>query len=241
VRPARGPPVAAKGVRDRVAHTPSNLGGGSRALCRGQATVCGLVQTTCMCGWGRNLLLRPYRRTDHMAAACVGPQYARTSGSGAVAVETRDDGSDILVQLCQEMVRKLSTWLLVALAGGALIAGCGSSTNTPSRTRTTPAAGATLPTATTTKPTAANTTSTGATTSGGPSTSKSTSSSQTTPTAATTTSTGTATGAGTTGAGPSHRPRFDQQLAKDCAQTLATRSLSAGQRTALEELCKNVR
>jgi hypothetical protein len=133
-------------------------------------------------------------------------------------------------------MRKPSTWLLVALVGG-LVAGCGSGTSTQFRTQTIPAAGATAPAATTTAPTAAKTTSTGATTSTGGSTSESTSSSQTTPTAAKTTSTG-ATRAGTTSAGPSVRQR--QRLAKKCTQALAERTLSAGQRLALEEICKTL-
>ena len=138
-------------------------------------------------------------------------------------------------------MRKLSIWLVVALIGGALFAGCGGSASTPSRTQTIPAAGATPLTATTTTPTAAKTTSTGATAGTGRSTSKSTSSSQTTPTAAKTTPTGTGTGASTaTGAGPSHQGLI-QTLAQDCAQTLAKRTLSAGQRTALEQICKKTR
>ena len=132
------------------------------------------------------------------------------------------------------MMRKPSTWLVVALVG-ALVAGCGSGTSTQSRTQTIPAAGATAPTATTTTPTAAKTTSTGATTSTGGSASKSTSGGQTGPTPAKTTSTG-LTRAGTTSARPSVRQR--QQLAKECTQSLAKRTLSAGQRVALEEICK---
>jgi hypothetical protein len=38
---------------------------------------------------------------------------------------------------------KLSTWLLVALAGGAFATGCGSSSNSTSSSQSTPAAGAT--------------------------------------------------------------------------------------------------
>src|ERR1700730_7857162 len=62
------------------------------------------------------------------------------------------------------MVRKLSSWLVVALVGGAFVAGCGSSTNTPSSSHAAPTATtptATTPTATTATPRAAKTTSTG--------------------------------------------------------------------------------
>jgi hypothetical protein len=38
------------------------------------------------------------------------------------------------------MIRKLSTWLVVALTGGAFVAGCGSSTNSTSSSQTTPTA-----------------------------------------------------------------------------------------------------
>lgn len=36
------------------------------------------------------------------------------------------------------MIRKLSIWLVVALAGGALVAGCGSGSNSTSSVQTTP-------------------------------------------------------------------------------------------------------
>jgi hypothetical protein len=60
------------------------------------------------------------------------------------------------------MTRKPSTLLLVALGGGALVAGCGSSVKTPSTSRTIRAAGTTLITATTTTPTTAKKTPGGA-------------------------------------------------------------------------------
>lgn len=41
------------------------------------------------------------------------------------------------------MTLKLSTWLLVALAGGAFLAGCGSSSNSTSSSQSTPTAAAT--------------------------------------------------------------------------------------------------
>ncbi len=122
-------------------------------------------------------------------------------------------------------MQKLSICLVLALVGGALVAGCGSATTT-SRTQTIPAAGATPLTATTT-----------------------------TPTAAKATSTGTATGAGTrpphqrrrrqgtaTGARPSYRlERLKQESAKACRQVLAKRTLSARQRARLEKICKTLR
>ena len=130
------------------------------------------------------------------------------------------------------MMRTLSTWLILALVGGALVAGCGSSASTPTRTRT-------IPATTTTAPTATKATTTGRASGTTGITGKPTSSSQTTPTAAKTTSTGTATGGGTaTG------QRITQQIkniVKKCRQIiLAERSLPAAQRTAIEKLCKKI-
>jgi hypothetical protein len=45
------------------------------------------------------------------------------------------------------MMRKLSTWLLVASAGGALVAGCGSSSTASSSSQSSPTAAASGPTA----------------------------------------------------------------------------------------------
>jgi hypothetical protein len=44
------------------------------------------------------------------------------------------------------MIRKLSTWLLVALAGGAFVAGCGSSNNSTSSSQATSTPATTSPT-----------------------------------------------------------------------------------------------
>ncbi len=62
------------------------------------------------------------------------------------------------------MIRKLSTWLLVASVGGVLVAGCGSSSSSSSQTSSTPAA---TTSATTTSPATTTTPTTTPSTTGG--------------------------------------------------------------------------
>jgi hypothetical protein len=129
------------------------------------------------------------------------------------------------------MRRNLSTWLVLALVGGAL-AGCGNSAGTPTQT---------IQAATTTASTATKATTTGGATGRGAITGNATSGSQSTPTAAKTTSTGTATAVGPTpGQIEQQIKALNKETAKACTQFLAGRTLRAAQKTHLEKLCKRL-
>jgi hypothetical protein len=129
-----------------------------------------------------------------------------------------------------------------ALFAVLLVAGCGGGASTGS-THSVPAAGTTRPTATSNTPTAAKATTTGAAANTPSSTGTSASTSQTTPSSAKTTSTGAVTGpSNATGPGLSQirGALSKQQLAKDCVQLLAERSLPKQERTAAAKLCENI-
>jgi hypothetical protein len=109
------------------------------------------------------------------------------------------------------MMRKLSTWLVVGLAGGALVAGCGSSGTSTSSSQTTSTAVATTPTAAKTTPTAA----------------------KTTPTTAKTTPSG-----ATTGKGATDKASAKRAVAACKRGIEAQPTVSAGEKTKLEAICE---
>jgi hypothetical protein len=115
----------------------------------------------------------------------------------------------------QSMMRKLSTWLVIASAGGLLVAGCGSSSTTTSTAA--PATATTAPTNATKAPAAATTSPTNATKAP----------------AATTNAPATATG--TTRAKPG--PKTLQGLAACKRAINAERALPASEKLKLEAVC----
>jgi hypothetical protein len=115
------------------------------------------------------------------------------------------------------MIRKLSTWLVVALAGGAFLAGCGSSSNSTSSSQT-----ASPPATTSSAP--AGTTSPSGTTSSAPA--------RTTSTAATPIPRGATTGPGVP------RNASPTQVVAACKQSIqAQPTISASAKTKLEGIC----
>ena len=110
----------------------------------------------------------------------------------------------------ESMMRKLSTWLVVASAGGLLVTGCGSSTTS---TQPAPAAATTSPTAATKASTTSSTTATKAPTT-----------SATSPTTATS---------------PGARPESKAQGVAACKQVInAQRTLPASEKVKLEAVCE---
>lgn len=123
---------------------------------------------------------------------------------------------DCLFHEGQSMMRKLSTWLVIASAGGLLVAGCGSSSSTTTSTAA-PATATTAPTTATKAPAAVTTSRTNATEAPAPATNAP------------------ATATGTTRAKPG--PQTLQGLAACKRAINAERTLPASGKLKLEAIC----